>query len=151
MPPAAFSAPRAGDWEAALGAFLAACEGRPYAWGEHDCALFAAGAVQAMTGADPAAAFRGRYRSKRGAAKALRELGAGTLEATIDGLFETITPAFAQRGDLVLHEGAVGVSAGRFALFVGDALQGAEGGADVAVAGLVRVPRAAWEKAWRVE
>jgi len=150
MPPA-FGARRAGDWEAALSAFLSACEGLHYVWGEHDCALFAAGAVQAMTGADPAAAFRGRYRSKRTAAKALREIGAGTLETTIDGLFETIAPAFAQRGDLVLHEGAVGVSAGRFALFVGDALQRGEGDANVAVAGLVRVPRAAWEKAWRVE
>jgi hypothetical protein len=34
---------------------------RPFVWGRRDCILFAAGWVQARTGRDPAAAWRGRY------------------------------------------------------------------------------------------
>jgi hypothetical protein len=133
---------RRGDWEQALASYLIECEGRPYAWGEHDCALFAAGAALAMTGVDPAAAFRGRYHSKRTAMAALRSIGAGTLKTTIDAIYAPIGIGFAQRGDWALHEGAVGVVAGAFALFVGDVDD---------LPGLIRVPRAAWRKAWRVE
>lgn len=132
---------RRGDWEAALAHYLAQCEGKPYAYGSHDCALFAAGAVMAMTGTDIAAEFRGKYRSQAGSVRALRTIGAGTLEATIDAKLEPVAVGFAQRGDLVLHEGAVGVSAGRFAVFVGDMDEAPK---------LIRVPRAAWQKAWRV-
>lgn len=132
---------RTGDWERALSAYLAECEGRPYAYGEHDCGLFAAGAVLAMTGSDPAEPFRGRYCSKWSAAEALRDHGAGTLEATLDGLFPEVPIGFARRGDLAWHEGSVGVVYGAVALFVGD-VDGA--------ARLIKVPRAAWEKAWAV-
>jgi len=51
----------------------------PFEWGTHDCALFAAACVAAMTGMDFAETYRGKYNSARGAATALGELGAGTL------------------------------------------------------------------------
>jgi len=128
--------------ELALSTYLAQCEGRPYAYGEHDCALFAAGAVLAMTGEDPAGPFRGRYCSRWSGDELLAAHGSDTLEAAIDGLFPQVAIGFAKRGDLAWHEGSVGVVAGRFALFVGEDMDG--------TARLIRVPRGAWEKAWAV-
>lgn len=132
---------RRSDWEQRLAGYLAECEGAEFAWGRMDCALFAAGAVLAMTGIDPAAAFRGRYRSVAGSVRALRLYGAGTLEATIDSMFPERPIGFARRGDLVLADGAVGVCVGADAVFVGQ-----EGER----AGLVRIARAGWTRAWSV-
>jgi hypothetical protein len=39
-------------WQKRLTAYIAACARREFAPGQHDCALFAAGAVEAMTGED---------------------------------------------------------------------------------------------------
>lgn len=60
---------------ARLTTYLADCARRPFAEGSHDCALFAAGAVQAMTGRDIAAEWRGRYISTRGGLRVLRRAG----------------------------------------------------------------------------
>ena len=133
------------DWEDRLHDYLAGLAGASFAWGTLDCALFAAGAVLAMTGDDPAAAFRDRYGTARGSVRALRKWGAGTLEATIAATFADRPLAFARRGDLALVDGplgaSVGVVVGADALFVGE-----EDGA----AGLVRFPRAAWRRCWGV-
>lgn len=129
------------DWERLLGEYIASKSAVVFEHGTNDCALFAAGAVLAMTGDDPAKAFRGRYRSQAGAVRALRQIGAGDLESTIDGMFEGKPPAFAQRGDLIWNGEAVGVCAGAFAWFVG---------VDPEKEGLVRIPRADWQGAWSV-
>lgn len=141
-----FAGTRTGDWERALAAYIAACEAKPYAWGEHDCAMFAAGAVLAMTGIDPVPEFRGRYRTAAGSVRALRRHGAGTLLQTMDAKFERVGIGFARRGDLAWLDGSVGVVAGPFALFVGAIVDDAE----QEQAGLIRAPRAAWQAAWRV-
>jgi hypothetical protein len=127
------------DWEQRLSDYLAAARDRAHAYGSHDCALHGASAVQAMTGEDPLAAYRGHYSTELGAARALRRLGVkqATLEATFDALFSPIPKALAGRGDLVMADGSIGVCIGGEALFVSDD-------------GLVRVVRAAWSKAWRV-
>lgn len=41
--------------------YLEACCRRRWAWGSHDCTLFAADWVRFATGVDPAAGWRGRY------------------------------------------------------------------------------------------
>lgn len=128
------------DWENRLSEYLASMAGVSFNYGQADCALFAAGAVQAMTGDDPAKAFRGKYKSMAGSVRALKDIGAGTLEATISAMFSEIPPAFARRGDLVMHDGAVGVCVGSDALFILDASQGA---------GLERITRERWQKAFR--
>lgn len=130
---------RRADWEPALAAYVSATERDPHAYGVHDCALDAADAVRAMTGIDYAAEFRGRYRSAAGAVRALRDRGRGSLEATLDAKFQPVAIGFARRGDLALHEGAIGIVMGPFALFL------VEGAAE-----RVRVPRGLWEKAWAV-
>ena len=56
------------DWNAALRGYIDGCRAKPFVWGRFDCALFAADAVRAMTGANIAADLRGRYTSARTAA-----------------------------------------------------------------------------------
>lgn len=107
---------RRNDWPERLITAIEGAHGRPFSWGEHDCALFAANTVQAMTGQDFAVPFRGRYRTRLGALRKLYPFGG--LEAYVDtlGLAE-IRPAFARRGDLALidtEDGpALGICTGR--------------------------------------
>ncbi len=126
-------------WEAALVAYIAATEAEPHAWGTHDCALDAADAVLAQTGIDVAFEFRGKYRTAAGAERALRRFGAGTLEATIAAKFPDVATGFARRGDLALHDGALGIVMGPFALFLREGAAGRD-----------RVARADWHRAWAV-
>ena len=65
-----------------------------------------------MTGVDPAAPFRGTYRSRAGAYRALKDY-AGTLEDVADAIaadlgMRAITAAQAGRGDLALVETDLG-------------------------------------------
>lgn len=131
------------DWEVRLAAFLEPLRARPFAWGEHDCCTFAAGAVLAMTDVDPMPEFRGRYATALGSARALRVIGAGTLAATLDGKFEAIDASLAQRGDIIMSAGLLGICFGPFLIAVGS-----EGDRE----GLIRIDRVAWveARAWRV-
>src|SRR5690606_37242555 len=63
------------DWRVRLTAWLNEVRRTPFAQGSHDCALFAAGAVVAMTGHDFAAPYRGRYTTTRGGLRVLRRAG----------------------------------------------------------------------------
>ena len=125
------------DWEHRLSDFLA--QPFEFEWGTMDCALFACAAVEAMTGEHPYPEFVGVYDDRIGAAKALRKLGKGTLEATFGQKFERVPPAFARRGDIVMSTyGAMGVCIGASAMFLAE-----EGG-------LIRLPRATFTHAWRI-
>lgn len=62
-----------------LAAFLDVEAARAFRMGVHDCWLFPADWVRCRTGRDPAAAWRGRYQSMRGAARLIR--GGGGAEA----------------------------------------------------------------------
>jgi hypothetical protein len=126
------------NWENDLAEYIASKAETPFAWGEHDCMAFSMGAVHVITGEDYFVPYRGQYDTKLGAARALREIGAGTLEATVDDKFTPLPGvAFAQRGDLALWRGCVGVVMGALAIFVGED-------------GTERIPTLETEKAWRV-
>lgn len=132
---------RRSDWDARLSEYLASVRREPFVWGCNDCALHCANAVLAMTDTDIAVAFRGRYSTAQGSVLALSRYGAGTLDATVDTMLPAIPPSHARRGDLVWTGEALGVCDGATGLFVGQ-----EGEAE----GLVTIPRAAWQRAWRV-
>lgn len=117
------------DWEDRLRTYLDRVKEDKFEWGTHDCALFSADCVNAMTGVDPAEVFRGTYDTARGAAEALRTHGGGTLLRTMRQWFGEALESVhqAQRGDLVmLDRFTVGVCAGRYSWFVGRE-QGQEG------------------------
>lgn len=98
-------------WERALLEALESAAARPFAWGEHDCSLFAADIVLAMTGVDAAAQLRGGYRSAAGAARVLKRFAGGGLMEAVERItrelgMPEIPPPLAQRGDVVLLENA---------------------------------------------
>lgn len=128
------------DWERRLAAYLEPLREKPFKWGGNDCALFAGGAVKAMTGFDPMRGLRG-YSTEEGAQRMLRDKGAGTLIRTVNGMFARVPVGLAHRGDLVLVDGGLGIAMGDVALQVGQQDDRE---------GLIRRPRSEWQKAWRV-
>lgn len=130
---------RKSDWQTALSEYISAVreEGLPFSYGQNDCCTFAAGAVEAITGEDPIPEFRGEYESEIGSLKALKKIGAGSLEETLGAKFEEVDLPHVQRGDIVFFEGNCGVASGKHAWFVGDK-------------GLDRLPISECSKAWKV-
>jgi hypothetical protein len=94
-------------WPEALHALIVARSEWPFTWGSHDCCLFAADCIHAMTGVDLAAALRG-YTTALGAARRARMAGAGPedpygVEAWPRLAFLPPVPiAHARRGDLIV-------------------------------------------------
>lgn len=92
---------------------------QPFAWGIADCALWAASAIEAQLGVDPAASFRGRYRTHIGAHRLLSPLGGlpGIATAVLGDPLPS--PLQARPGDVgLVRAGALGVCAGETWLVV---------------------------------
>lgn len=128
---------RISNWEQAFSDYIENKRNEPFQYGINDCCTFVFGAIEAITGMDKMPEFRGKYDSSIAAAKALREIGFGTLEATVDSKLPVVEIGKAQRGDVAMFDGSLGIVAGSFAWFVSDD-------------GLERVPREDWAKAWSV-
>ena len=137
------------DWERRLHDFIAENRDRPFEWGAWDCALFATACAAAITGHDAAAAYRGTYDSRAGSARALRELGNGTLLRTVNASFAEKPVSMALRGDLVWCDGSLGVCMGPNALFVGEERLAESAGVTMRE-GLITIPRREWSRAWAV-
>lgn len=88
------------DWQLRLMQVLAEAARRPFQPGQHDCALFTAACVQAMTGQDIAAGWRGRYRTLRGGRIVLRRAGYADHVALAAAHFPEIPVARANPGDI---------------------------------------------------
>ncbi len=93
------------DWKARLTAYLTQCARQPYEMGRHDCALFAAGAMEAVCGIDPAAPWRGQYITKAAGLRLVRRAGHADHVAVFAAALEEIAPAFAAAGDIAVVEG----------------------------------------------
>ena len=87
------------DWRNRLVKYLLDVGRTPFRDGVHDCALFFAGGVQAMTGHDYAAAYRGRYTPLRGGFRILRKDGFRDHIALAKSHLSEKPAAFAQAGD----------------------------------------------------
>lgn len=137
------------DWPRRLDAAIAAARGLPFGYGpgESHCCLFSSNVVQAITGTDVYAWFRGRYRCERGAYVALRRFAGGDVPETVAKIAEQcgapeISKSMAGRGDVVLFDTPDGPAMG---ICVGDRL--------VSVTrphGLAFVSMSAATRAWRV-
>lgn len=98
---------RVPKWPAALDAFLLANAAREFQYGDWDCCLFVADAIQAMTGTDIAAKFRGEYESRKEALQVGEEFcGAASIKAIVESVtaeygMEPIPMNLARRGDMV--------------------------------------------------
>ena len=89
------------DWEQRLVAWLRTAIDTPFEWGRFDCALAAGDAVEAQTGTNLTADWRGTYNTGHGAAMAMFRRGFkdvhGIASATLG---ETLPPERLCRGDI---------------------------------------------------
>lgn len=135
------------DWRSRLTVHLQTVARNPFDYGQHDCALFTASCVEAMTGVDLAARYRGLYRSLKGGLKLLSSEGFNSPLAIVQAHFAQVPTAFAQVGDImVLHDEAGSAAYGVDAL-------GIDVGERIAVLRLGELgmaPRAAAIAAYRV-
>lgn len=107
---------RRNDWAERLARYLSTAARRRFEWGEHDCALFAAGAIQALREVDVANDLR-TYRSEHGAARVLAANDCDGVEQIADKIaaeygFEEIPVLRAQRGDVVVADLEAGPTLG---------------------------------------
>lgn len=127
-----------------LVSLLQARQAMPFVWGLTDCALWAADAVAAVTGHDPASDVRGSYHTALQAVRMIRRRG-GLFGLAADRLGLQITASQAWDGDVALLRADVcnRSADGALAVWWRGVLvaQGA--------AGLVMVPAAAARAHWR--
>lgn len=114
---------RHNDWPALMAEAIKKAGKQGFSWGENDCCLFACDVVLAITGVDYAEEFRGRYKTEIGAARALKNIGAGSLIDTVDKIVGERKPlARAMRGDFVLTSqngnDMLGICLGEYSAFL---------------------------------
>jgi hypothetical protein len=130
-------------WRADLCAYLDRVSRVSFRPGNHDCALFAAGAVKAMTGVDLSQKYVGEYRSISEGMALIRAEGFESLASLVAHSFEEVPPLMASVGDLALVEGEDGQEA-----------LGVVQGPSIYVLrldGIGRVPLEHGVRAWRVQ
>ena len=135
---------RRADWIDRLLATADAARDMPFAWGQHDCCLFAARCVDAMCDTVYAEQLATQYSDERSALAYIATWG-DLRSAVCEWLGETVRrPALLRRGDVVLFRDAAGQEA------IGVCL-----GATVAAAsrdgGLALLPMSAAITGWRVD
>ena len=111
---------RKDEWPQLLEHFVVSRREARFEWGAHDCCAFAARAIEAMTGENPAAKLP-TYASEE-EAMAIKDNAGGLLELPFSLGFQRVPVAFAQRGDLVAVETgergpALGICLGRESAF----------------------------------
>ncbi len=102
------------DWKVHLVQYLGDISRAPFEPGVNDCALFAAGAVAAMTGLDLAADWRGKYQTLEEGLALLAAAGFADHTALAAAHFAEIDPVFGAAGDIAVVDGAGGASLGVF-------------------------------------
>ncbi len=114
---------RVENWPAILNEYVQKAAGSKFTWGEVDCCLFAADFVNDITGVDHAKRFRGKYKTPKGAAGALKRIGKGAVAETVSSMLSKIPVLMAQRGDVVAYKSdvgdALGICLGEHSLFLG--------------------------------
>lgn len=106
------------DWQSRLHNYLSSVYQTPFKYGVFDCGVFSSEAIEAMTGADLASQFRGRYTTRKEALKLV-----GTMEQVAErsGL-KPVPVVFGQRGDLAVIRSGVKSSLGIVSLHGNDVL-----------------------------
>ncbi len=139
------------DWPERMAKVLNNCRGVSFAWGSHDCALFACDVAQSVCDIDFAEGLRDHYETPLGAARTLKRFAGGGLEEAAEKIARhhdcpEVIPLTAQRGDIILAE--VLISDGLLSDSLGVCL-----GERVAFAtkqGFTQLPLTKARRAWRI-
>lgn len=131
---------RLDDWPTRLAEFIEARRERAFSRGVSDCCMFVADAIEAMTGNDPAARWRGLYSTDKGAYRLLRDNG-GVVGLCSLVLGSPIPSALAGRGDVVLIDAPEGEA---LAICLGGII------AAQSSKGVIFLPATAAKAAWKV-
>lgn len=94
------------DWDKRLSRLVSSIKDAPGVWGESDCLLTAAACIEAVTGQDIMAPWRGRYKTEAGAARLMRKEGCENVEDVLGKFFglPAVGTLLAQRGDVGVVE-----------------------------------------------
>ena len=103
---------RRNDWKPRLRAFLAEQADAAFAYSDCDCGSFAGGAIEAMTGENPHAKVAGKYKTMKGALRALKRLGHDDHVAYTASLLTEIEPLYATFGDIAVVDSPEGPALG---------------------------------------
>ena len=110
---------RLADWRPRLDQYLRDLRGQPFVWGRLDCALFCAGAVEAMTGVDLARGWRG-YRTETAGLRKLSQAGFASHVEYLASLLPEVHPSQVVIGDIVvLSDVTLALVQGHLAIAVG--------------------------------
>ena len=110
---------RVEGWESLLNQYIEDAQSIVFEWGQNDCALWCADWVNIATGNDFASAWRGLYTTEAELSELLTSRGYSEPQdiPTAVGL-PAMNHAFAQRGDVVLWEGCLGICNGLNSYFL---------------------------------
>lgn len=95
------------DWSTRLANYFEEYRDQPFEFGKFDCAMFACGAIHAMTSIRPLEQYIGKYSTEGGATRQMKIFSGGGIRETAKkvcteiGLFQVV-PGLAKRGDMVL-------------------------------------------------
>ena len=111
-------------WESKMAGAVNAALDTPFSWGKHDCVMFAADIVHAITGYDFAEPIRGGYDSEESAKRLIGDNYGHGIRAYMGWMMGAEIPANeAGRGDVVavnmLGELCLGICAGDKCVCVG--------------------------------
>ena len=99
------------DWQAQLCRYLSDVACKPFRPGTHDCARFAAGAVEVQTGVDLARGWQA-YRTLEQGQEMLRAHGYSGHIDLVAGLLPEVPVLRARVGDIAVLDGDLGASLG---------------------------------------
>lgn len=102
---------RRDDWRGRFATEMDRQRRTAFVWGKQDCAIgLVCGAVEAITGADLARGYRGKYRSPKAALRLMRESGAEALGDFAAQQLPEIHPSQARVGDIgiLVSDGPIG-------------------------------------------
>lgn len=131
---------RVSNWEILLFNYIEESKDIIFEWGVHDCATWVSDWRQIATGQDAAQAWRGKYRTERGALRQIKRAGFDTMPEWVDSILgdRLASPLMAQRGDIALVQDALGIVTGHVVVALSPN-------------GIVNIPLEDSQASWRVD
>lgn len=100
------------NWRSNLQSFILTIQAQHFEYGVHDCIIFPANCIRAMTGVDLAIPYRGKYKTLRGGIGLLKKHGYKDQFDYIKRNFTEYPPSMAQTGDIALVDIGDSIPAG---------------------------------------